>query len=149
MKLISYNKILLKTLFMIASVMFLWFSAFGLMYHMNLMKSESNSVNGCLFNGEVDVCVMNFSEHIALWQSMITSLPQQVGGILSLLLLIVLSIIVTNFRYSHPHELLIKNISSRWRLYIKQHPHIHLFNFLREAFSRGILNTKIYSLASI
>ena len=90
---------------------------------------------------------MNFSEHIAFWQEMLTILPQN-AELLGLLILIALMVVAISFWRNHL-SLFFKLVASRWKLYLKQHPQIRLFNKLLEAFSRGILNSKIYAPAII
>ena len=126
-------------------ISFLWISTFGLLYG---MKSK-DSMSDCLFNNKVEKgCTMNFTEHVTLWQRMITSLPQQTFGLINILILIVLLSITTIF-WQNSTSLFLWRIFYRFRLYIKQHPQIKRFNYLIEIFSRGILNTKIYKIIKI
>lgn len=136
-----------QVLIIISAVLFLWISSFGLLYHMNEMRLESTK-NSCLFSGSEEACAMTFSEHLTLWQGMTTSLPQDILGVMSILLLMVALALVFTFYRNYLFEFT-RRISSRYRLYIKQHPQINLFNYLGEVFSRGILNTKKYKLATI
>lgn len=136
-----------QVLIIMSAVLFLWISSFGLLYHMNEMKLESTQ-NSCLFSGSEEACAMTFSEHVTLWQGMITSLPQNTFGVMGALLMMVALALVFTFYRNYLFEFT-RRISSRYRLYIKQHPQINLFNYLGEVFSRGILNTKKYKLATI
>lgn len=149
MNLISNNKNLIKTIFVLVTISFLWISTLGLFYHMNEMKSVSLSGDmgsGCLFNGETEICTMSFGDHITLWQSMIRSYLQDI----LFLVLFVLSVLVlflsfgesNIFKYS-------KRLNLCLKLYIKHNPQIQLFNSLREIFSRGILNPRLFALAII
>src|SRR3989344_5765348 len=141
MSLISANKTFRETVLTLTAIFFLWTVTFGLFHHVGEMKPDG-TMSGCLFSEQMEVCTMNFSEHIALWQSMVRSLPQ-FAQLLDLLL--VVSIALVALRQGSLF-VLSRRITSRLRLYIKAHPHIRLFNFFREMFSRGILNSKIYSL---
>lgn len=136
------NKKFVNIVFILIAISFLWFGTFGLLQHMVEMKSDS-IMNGCLFNGQTEVCAMNFSEHITTWQSMLTSLPQDVG-LLAMLILAVISITIIFFWRNFISEIS-ESITSRSKLYIKQFSQIQVFNSLREAFSQGILNPKIYN----
>ncbi|KKP91452.1 MAG: hypothetical protein US04_C0001G0488 [Candidatus Nomurabacteria bacterium GW2011_GWD2_36_14] len=130
----------------ISMVIFLWISTFGLLYHMNAMRFEATK-NSCLFSSSNE-CGMTFTEHITLWQGITMSLPQDIFGIVNtILLLITLALTFTFYRNSILE--FSRRVSSRFRLYIKQHPQINLFNYLKEVFSSGILNTKIYKVATI
>jgi len=135
-------------LLIISAIFFLWISNFGLVYHMNEMSSKVAS-NICLFStSSSGGCAMNFSEHIAFWQEMTLSLPQNIIDAISALLLMIALVAVAIFYKDYIFEFF-KNITFQFRLYIKEHPQINLFNYLKEVFSSGILNTKIYKLATI
>ncbi len=137
------NKKFVKILFAITAISFLWLGTFGLLHHMSEMRPDNAVGSGCLFNGQTEVCTMNFSEHIALWEGMIRTLPQEIGA-LSLLALALLFVAVIVFWQNNLFEFS-ERIASRWRLYIKQNPQIRLFNSIIEQFSQGILNPKIFA----
>lgn len=138
---LSNNKKFAKIALILTAISFLWLGTFGLFNHMDEMK-HGGAASGCIFNGHAEVCIMNVSEHIAIWQGMITALPQK-AGFTNLFALAVLfaAIIVSYKNYLFSFSELIR---SRWRLYIKQHNEIGFFNSLQEIFSQGILNPKIY-----
>jgi len=137
------NKKFVKILFAITTISFLWFGTFGLMHYMSEMKCNIVGGNGCLFNDQTQVCTMNFSEHMALWQGMFMSLPQNTA-LLDMLTLALVLVAVIAF-WHNPLTELSERVVSRWRLYIKQNPQIRLFNSLVEKFSQGILNPKIFA----
>ena len=147
MNLTANNNKFGKILLIISAVFFLWISSFGLMYHMNEMKLESTK-NSCLFSDSTESCAMTFTEHVTLWQGMITTLPQNILGIMGALLTMMALTLVFTFYKNYLFEFT-RRISVRYKLYIKQHPQINLFNYLGEVFSSGILNTKKYKLATI
>lgn len=142
MEFISSNNKFIKITFALIAFSFLWFGTFGLMYHMDEMKRDSQ-MGGCLFDGQSEICTMNFSEHISSWQSAFTTLPPS-NILLNLLALAIFSVFVAVF-WRNPLFEFFDRIASRFKLYIKQHPQINFFDSLREAFSQGILNPKIYS----
>lgn len=126
MNLISANKKFVKILFVLTAISFLWFGTFGLIHHMSEMKPVGVAdSSGCLFDGQTEVCNMNFSEHIAIWQSMFTSLPQNTELLGMLILAVVLFLIIV-FLQNHFEEFS-RRISSRFKLYTKQHPRISLY----------------------
>lgn len=135
-----------KIAILLSAVSFLWIGAFGLLRHGLGMKSGGET-NGCLFDGQMEVCNMNVSDHITTWQTMLTGLPQndEVMEALFLAAMFVVTILFTQITLSKFSE----RITTRYYLYIKQHPQIHLFDSLKEAFSRGILNSKIYAEVTI
>lgn len=125
---------------------FVTVSMFGLSHHMSGMTEDENGdMAGCVFTGKTMLCKMSVIEHISLWQSMFTAMPQESFMLFALLILLVVVIFV------------IKNILVRARLSgsgafinklsLKKNPDLTLFNPLKEAFSQGILNPKIYDLA--
>ena len=123
MNLTLVNKKFVKILFMLAAVPFLWFGTFGLLHHMSEMKPATMTSNsGCLFNGQTEVCNMNVTEHITLWESMFTSLPQNFELLGMLILAVILFLIITLWQDLF-YELS-RRVSSRFKLYIKQHPQI-------------------------
>lgn len=143
MKLISPNKTFLKVAFILATVSFLFMGVFGIFHHISDMKTGEETASGsnCLFNGQTELCTVNFSEHITYWQGLFTTRPVQFGMLSLILLMILFAVVVLwkNLIYEF-----FEFIASWWRFYIKQLFQIHFFDSLREAFSQGILNTKIY-----
>jgi hypothetical protein len=79
---------------------------------------------------------------------MFTAIPQKADFLITLFVLIfaVGALLFFNFRRRLLLLLSIR-LSDRWRFYLKQNPHLPLFNHLREEFSQGILNPKIYDSA--
>lgn len=144
MEMILSKRNIRKMMFLIVAVAILWSGTFGLLYHMNDVKMDGN-MEGCLFDGPAEICAMNYSEHIATWQSMFTILPQNVN-LINLLVLTILSIILL-FLWRNLFKLF-KSITARWRFYVKQYNQIDIFNSLKEAFSQGIINPKIYERAT-
>ncbi|MDO8523052.1 MAG: hypothetical protein Q7S12_02065 [bacterium] len=141
MDFVSINKKFGKTLIILTAVSFLWLGTFGLFNHMNETKQD-DAMSGCLFNGHLEVCIMNVSEHIAVWQSMMTTLPQKAGFADLLAFAVVFAVIIVS--YKNRLFDIAEFTGYRRRLYIKQHNEISFFNALSEIFSQGILNPKIY-----
>jgi hypothetical protein len=140
------NTVLGKTVIGLILASFLWIGAFGLMCHMGKMEN-SGMMNSCLFNPQESMCTMDFSEVVALWQGMFAGLQQDLEIVGSLLMLVVCAFVAViilscNFLYEFSERLF-----SRWRLYLKQYFNIQFFSALREAFSQGILNPKVFELA--
>lgn len=140
MKFLSSNKKFIKITFAVIAVSFVWFGTFGLLSHMNQMKQDTQ-MGGCLFD-QAEVCGMGISEHISSWQGAFTTLPQNIS-LINLLVLAMLSIFMVAF-WRNPLFEFYDRIASRSKLYIKRYSQIQFFNSLREAFSQGILNPKIY-----
>ena len=139
------SKKLGKIALMITTVSFLWFGTFGLINHMSEM-AQDGGMGGCILNGQISQCMMSIPEHIALWQGLVTSLPQ--SGFLSILALLLVSVSLIAFWQNHLYKFY-ERIAFRYKLYIKQYSQINIFNYLQESFSGGILNSKIYEPAII
>jgi hypothetical protein len=96
----------------------------------------------CPFGGHsMVICQMNPLEHIQEWQSMFTTLPAKdmisiFSAFLSLLALLALRFLNTPFLFKKSRLEKYANI-----FYLNRAP---IFNPLQEAFSRGILNPKLF-----
>jgi hypothetical protein len=131
---------LLLTLGLIA---FLVVAFFGASKSMSMEMRDDGTMGGCLFTGMDAICTMKLEEHLTQWQSMFTTTdPQKALTFVLLILLAVVFVTVSIFKRNL--LLLFSYYTTRWRLYIKHNPALSLFNSLREAFSQGILNPKIY-----
>jgi hypothetical protein len=135
-----------KMALLLATVPFLWLGAFGLINHAGEMKLGM-STSGCLFDGGQEVCAMNIGEHIAIWQNMFTGIPQTADFLQ--LVLIAQAIIAIVFIYRNTVFQFLERVALRSRLYLLNSQPIHFFDSLREAFSRGIINSKIYASVAI
>lgn len=111
------------------------------------MKGDG-TMSGCLFDGRAEICPMTISKHLSRWQGMFTAIPQKTDLLIQFILLAFASVLLA-FTFRQRLLLLFSYFSDRWRLYLKQNPHLPLFNQLIEAFSRGILNPKIYESATL
>lgn len=122
---------------------FIAVSFFGISLTMGMEKTADGSMGGCLFTGMEEICEMNFTQHLTQWQSMFTTTAPQKALAFALLLLLAV-VFVTVGIFKRNLLLLFSYYATRWRLYIRDNPNLSLFNHLREAFSQGILNPKIY-----
>ena len=110
---------------------------------MGMKKQSDGKMGSCLFSDKAGICTMTFTEHSSYLQSLLTTTAPQKA--LDFALLILLAVVwATVILFKRNFFLLSSYYTTRWRLYIKQNPHLSLFNPLREAFSQGILNPKIY-----
>src|SRR3989338_10557198 len=126
---------------------FLAVGVFGMSHSSDMKMNDNGTMSGCLFDGRAEICPMTIAEHLSRWQGMFTAIPQK-AGLLMLLFALISAVGALVFSILKRNQLLLlKYFSDRWRLYLKQNPHLSLFDHLREAFSRGILNPKIYESA--
>lgn len=109
------------------------FSSFGLGMDMN------GQIN-CPFSGHsMSICKMNPMEHIEEWQSMFASIP--VKNTLSILFTLLLFIAIRNLVPWHKFSL--PEIKYLYTKYLFR-SNFHTYHPLKEAFSRGILNPKLF-----
>ena len=125
-----------KVLVAIAIFTFLVVGIFGIFHNMD-MSSKGQMAN-CPFMGVTAICNMTPFEHIAVWQNMFTSIPQQstVLALLSLLLSLALA------RLLHLHLPRDANEVLQRVSYFHRGPRV--FDPLRLAFARGIIHPKIF-----
>ena len=126
---------------------FVTLSIFGLGHMGGMAASENGDMTGCIFTGKTMLCKMSIIEHISLWQSMFTAMPQENLILLALVIILVAVLFITKNFISPPR--LSRDETSTQKLYLVQHPNLSLFNPLKEAFAQGILNPKIYEFANL
>lgn len=122
----------------------------GILYALSfgvLMGMETDShgqMTACPFTKLPSICIMGFSEHIGMWQSVFTATLDNsvLLGILSLIVL-ALSSVLKYLDTSQDREF------KEYKLYSHTHSNNSTFNKLLELFSGGILNPKIYELVAI
>jgi hypothetical protein len=126
----------------LASLSLLWMMFFGLSQFGMATDINGNDVR-CPFSGHsMSICITNPTEHIQEWQSMFTLLPAQSDVLLALFALILL-IAFTTLKYRSKFSL--HNaplVLSRLRSILRDS--FQIFDPLKEAFSSGILNPKLY-----
>ncbi len=128
-------KDLIKFAVIIFTIWVLIFGFFQLESGLTSNKSETN----CPFSAHSEaMCQMNPMEHFQEWQNAFTVLPTK--NIVSMFLFILAFILIGRFAFSNrfliqkPSFLFLKNIINSFRI----------FNPLKDAFSNGILNPKIF-----
>jgi len=93
---------------------------------------------------EQQCCGTSISHHFNTWKNITLAVPDKVRDSLMLLAL-GLALILGGSWLSLRHHYPLPNLDIlRLRLYIRQNPDLLLFNHLKLAFARGILNPKIY-----
>ncbi len=151
MNLVSCNKIFTKIILSLIIVVFLTFNLFGLINSMSSMSMDSNglaTMSDCFLMTQTSMCSMGFAEHMNLWQLMFNTLIPSIS--LASVFILALALFFTKILFNgNPFIQPLKFLTLRYKLYLKQHPLISLCGYLKEAFSRGIINPKIYALATI
>ena len=125
----------IKLTVIICTIWILIFGFFQLEFGLTSNKSEAD----CPFSAHSEaMCQMNPMEHIQEWQNAFTVLPTK--NIVSVFLFILAFILIGRFVFHNrflvqrPSFLFLKNIINSFRI----------FNPLKDAFSNGILNPKIF-----
>ncbi len=132
----SLKKLIPATLILATLIFFSW-SLIGPIHTLGMQMNDAGQMSGCVFGG---ICTMNTLEHLTAWQSLFNVVP---AGIVSVSLLSIALIFVTFSRKFALQNFVTSN-STRRRLYIYSRKNFLFARVLQEAFSRGILNTKIY-----
>lgn len=128
-----------KNIIGLASISLLWMMFFGLS-QFGMATDVNGNVVKCPFAGHsMSICIMNPTEHIEEWQSMFTTLPVKDTLAMLSLLLTLFALLKLRQVFSVPK---IPQADSYINLFYIHRPPI--FNSLQEAFSRGILNPKIF-----
>lgn len=114
-----------------------WVLLFGL-FQMDMSMNTVNGQANCPFaSHSMSICQMNPLEHISEWQSMFTMLPVQ--NLLSFLFALFALFVISKF--THWNKLLKLN----FHLYQNNRVlYAQVFNPLKEAYSKGILNPKLF-----
>lgn len=104
--------------------------------------SMGGQMGNCPFGGHsMAICQMNPMEHIQEWQSMFTMLPTQ--NLLSLLFALFALLAISKLRFwdkfSTPEPPLLLSINRSALI-----NNFRIFDPLKEAFSNGILNPKVF-----
>lgn len=118
-----------------------WMLLFGLSQMSMDMSMMDGKANCPLGGHSMAICQMNPMEHIQEWQSMFTMLPAKdalltLSALLFLLALLALRFLNTPSLFKKPRLEQYVN-----PFYLNRVP---IFNSLQEAFSRGILNPKLF-----
>ena len=91
-----------------------------------------------------ECCGSSISHHFDTWKNIILAVPDKVRDSL-MMLAIGLALILGGSWLSLRHRYPLQNLDILGlKLYIRQNPDLLLFNHLKLAFARGILNPKIY-----
>jgi hypothetical protein len=122
-------------------------SIIGMSYSMGMGLSPNGNMDNCLlmmFMGK-GICNMTFSQHLSLWQEIVAATQQKAFSFNALIFLVIsLAFLLAAITQQ------LSVITSRdfaYKFYTKQKPYRSFFDYLKEAFSGGILKPKIYNLA--
>jgi len=141
-----FSKISSKTTLSLLIATFLFFSLFGAFYCINNMDNTITMIN-CfsMAQNQTSLCPIGLAEHLSKFRIMFNYLVprNETISILfasSLIFAIVIFSIYLFFRNLYP--LAFQRIFST-----EKNPNLSLFDYLKEAFSQGVLKPKIYELS--
>lgn len=137
------NKKIVKFLTLFVLLLFFLIANFGAGNPWVMKIRDDGTMSGCAFDGQGELCRMNFAEHISVWREIFSVTLQKNIFILNLLVLVSTFFFVIFTARRNLRLLLFVHFSER-RLYLKNNPCLLFFDWLRKMFSQGILNPKIY-----
>ena len=127
----------------------MWTLLFGFlcvgMFHEKSVHMDISGTQAMLsMASEESCCGTTMSQHIESWKSTFLIAPQAVRDSLALLAFgLALVLVYSWFSFQDRYPTLNPDIGGL-RLYVQQNPEIAIFNHLKLAFARGILNPKLY-----
>lgn len=113
---------------------------------MGMEVDKHGQMSACPFTQASSICKMGVSEHLSLWQRMFTATLDNNAGLLvtiGLTVLFATSLALKFLEIDRHKELM------AYKFYTYEHQKSSAFNKLIELFSQGILNPKIYALATL
>lgn len=127
----------------------MWTLLFGFlcagMFHEKSMHMDMSSDQTMLsITSEGSCCGTTMSQHIQSWKNTFLAVPQGVRDALTLLALGLALVFAHSWLSFRDRHLLYDPDVGGLRLYVQQNPDIAIFNHLKLAFARGILNPKLY-----
>ncbi len=135
------QKIKLPLILTTLGVITFGFACAGMTKHAFMHDADMSSVAMSSGNNQ-ECCNTSISKHIGSWKDTFLVVPRELrDGLLLLILGLIATLGLGLFRFRQPlndHHLL------SYRLYERDNPDLALFNHLKLAFARGILNPKIY-----
>lgn len=139
----KYAKII--TFFAVA--VFLMVTILGISHSFGMEMNEKGQMSVCPFSGQAAICTMTFAEHLSIWQAMFTAIPQKAS--LFSILILTLAFALASLIFRERFGLFWAGLSSCLKLYLKRSSIFAFSNHLKESFSQGILNPKIFESAIV
>jgi len=135
---INFSKVFF--VFIVISVSLFGFVCTGAMKHMSMHTNDNIMKIGSI-GEQMKCCDGNILSRAKYLTGTVSVMPQELRN----KLLSFMSVIVILFAIYHlKFEISIKNYPISYRFYIKNNPDFSLFDHLRIAFARGIINPKTF-----
>lgn len=113
----------------------------------SMQIDKDGNMSTCPFMNEASLCKMNTFEHISRFQALFNLTPSR---IISVLLIVITLLVLSLFAFARHWLELFTEEAKIQRDYSTRNFYISLlFNPIRRALSRGIIQPKIYELATL
>lgn len=143
--LIKIQVLKIPIILIILGVLTFGFVCAGMASHAPMRSADMNST-GVIMSGinQQECCNTSISKNIGSWKNIILTVPDKTRDLFAFLALGLILILGYNWVSLWNRQLSPDLDAGRLSLYIKVNPDLILFNHLKLAFARGILNPKIY-----
>ena len=135
------QKIKLPIILIVLGILTFGFACAGMTKHTLMHDADMSSVAVLSANNQ-ECCNTSISKHIGSWKDTLLVVPPDMrDGLLILILGLIATLTIGLFKVHPPlsdYRLLF------YKLYARDNPDLALFNHLKFAFARGILNPKVY-----
>lgn len=142
MAIFNNKKLINLVLLVIFATLILGFFCTEVFDHEQIHNTYSDSPNSVLKNIQQECCTNGISKYINQWKNVSAPLPYGVrDGIILILFGFIIAFTIRHFRFCNDlsnNDLICHNLG------ILNNTNLVIFNYLKLAFARGILNPKIY-----
>ena len=137
------QKVKISLILTVLGIFIFGFVCTGIASHISMHDPAMNYVAVTISGtDQQECCNTSISKNIESWKSTILVVPRETrDGLLILILGLMATLAVGLFRFRKPFS---NRQFSLYRLYERDNPNLALFDHLKLAFARGILNPKIY-----
>lgn len=145
MYLLNIKKFKFPVILITLGVLTFGFVCTGMASHTSMHDNGMNSIEVIISGAnQQECCNTGISKNIDMWKNIVLTVPDKTRDTLALLALGLTLILGHSLVLLWNRRPPIEPDICRLRLYIRHNPDLLLFNHLKLAFARGILNPKIY-----
>ncbi len=136
------QKLKLPVILITLSVLALGFSCGTMFGHSSMHMPASAMTSVMPLNSQQECCNTGISKHFEQWQNVLLAAPKEMrDGLILLLIGLGLAFFASRLQFSREAS---ERLTLAYRLYERDNPDLALFNHLKLAFARGILNPKVF-----